>query len=427
MVADSAASLVDRAREDRVEELDPLEVASRHPAVKLAVPTVTALVGALGFAAVVWEIRPALDSAGGFIIFVLAATTIAVVVVTYVVSYILAQRSWARHAKSLEERIQQLTEDLGSAKAGRIPADRYQRFEEIQKRDIRLGWIRFHPTLKVDDGSGDKIGAGPAILSTVFNGKVKYVPKESDWSNVLARLDSEEYDMVATPMYDIKERREQVEFTSPIFYADIGLFVLENNRKVWDALGGRSALGFTDAKAFLSTIAKDLELCVHTGELQDKMVSKHFPQTEAVKRINIDEFSVTAALDTMGDPDEGYYSDLYFCERLQGESHKLFQNKKLVNILKPRQILFPVAFALRKGDDTLRKYVNLRLMTIDGERGSGIQRHLVEHTRGIISDSLMVHVDEYFLRKRLPDIEEEDEKEPASKILHFPGSSGPGA
>ena len=73
-----------------MEDLDPLDVARRHPAIKLAVPTITAVVGVLGFVVMVSDIRPTLDSLGGFIVFTCGFATIVLLVVIYVMSYILA-------------------------------------------------------------------------------------------------------------------------------------------------------------------------------------------------------------------------------------------------------------------------------------------------------------------------------------------------
>lgn len=46
--------------------------------------------------------------------------------------------------------------------------------------------------------------------------------------------------------------------------------------------------------------------------------------------------------------------------------------QKLHNILKPKQILYPVSFAMRKGEHDLRRYMNLKLLELDRDPKNGI-------------------------------------------------------
>jgi ABC-type amino acid transport substrate-binding protein len=381
-----------------VEKLtDRLASFPRHPAIKLAAVIGSITVVSLGLIASIPDLRSAFNSLGGFTVFLLAIGTMVLVILLFVIGSMRGDRQ-----------IRQMSADLEKSQSGLLPPDTYQRYEDIENREISLGWIPFHPTLKVDAGTGDKYGPGHAILTAVFDGHMKYYKKEGDWSDIIRGLNQHQFDVVATPLYDIKERREHVEFTTPIFYADIGIFVAKQNRKVHAALGNKLDLDFPFVKDKLSEIADSLTLCVHEGELQDKMTTKYLKGAK-IKRTKMDKFSVPAALDAMIDEDEEYDSDLYFCERLQGESHRKFRSE-LVNILAPGQLLFPVAFAVRRGDDTLRKFINLRLMSIDEEIQGGIQALLTESVKGIISDSLMSKAGEYFLRYRPPQRRDESEK-----------------
>lgn len=401
---------------------DIIEGVEKHPAIKVAFLTGTAITGALGFAAVVLDLRPTLDSAGGFFVFAVGLVLLAFVIGIFVATYFAAQRNWKRQVLALEDNstglqktvgeLERRSEDLTqqvdilkeTAKAvevGEDVADRHDRFEDIEGKPIRLGWIPFHPTLKYDEVADEQTGPGPDVLNAVFSGRVSYHPRRSNWENIIAGLIQGEYDVVATPLYDIRERRKEVEFTLPIFYADIGLFVSTANHRVFDGyLEGKKDLTFVQAKDLLKDHAKEMKFCVHRGELQHKMISKYFKEA-TIRGADRSEFSVPAALSAMVRGNDAYSSDLYFCERVQGEAHKDF-GKSLINVLLPGQLLFPVAFALRKTDDTLRKFMNLRLLSIDGENDSGIKRQLVKSAQGIVSDSLVGKIDQYFLRHRDP-------------------------
>lgn len=381
-----------------------LSFAQRHPAVRIMGIIWGSIAASLAFASALIHIPTELGAAGMVILFI-SLVGLAIATAAFGLEYVVAQRKWAQHDQALRTRISDLEQQL-SANADRVneavkdelPADTRQRFEEIERKGVRLGWIEFTPTLKVNDG-GKIVGPGPGLLADVFNDKLEFVDNQSDWSNVIPNLNAGLYDVIATPLYDIRERREHVEFTTPIFYADIGIFVARSNDLIHDALSRRTDLEFPEVVRLLSPLSDTLHFCVHPGELQDKMVSKYF-KGSAVKEANIAHFDIKSALRAMVGESKEYRSDLYFCERIQGEGHYLFESGDLINILAAGQLLFPVAFAVRKGDDTLRKYMNLRLMTIDGEQSSGIQQRLLAYTTDIVQPSLVTKLGEYFLRRR---------------------------
>lgn len=363
----------------------------KHPAIRLALLIAGAFGGTVALYLTIEEIKSSLTSVDGFTVFMVSAVVGLFVIATFVAAYMVAERSWRKHSEALCAANAQLAKNL-------LPEDDRHRFEDIENTSIRVGWLPFYPTLVLDPG-GKKRGIGPGILSSVFNGRVRYARKQSNWGNILDRLISREFDIVATPMYDIKERRTQVEFTSPIFYADIGIFASSDNPKIKDALGGKNRVSFVNALKALQPLSKALRFCIHPGELQDKMVTKYFPGAKT-HPVELEEFSVNAALEAMVEQEDEYASDLYFCERVQGESHWMYRDGRIFNLLTEGELLFPVAFALRRGDETLRKLINLRLMTIESDPHCGIVEHLVEHSRGILSEPLMKRVHEYFLRTR---------------------------
>lgn len=406
-------------------------VAFGHPSMRIATLAWGGIFSLFVVMALLSDIRPIVDSFGGFFVLMLTLFACALLTLVLVGVSLWSHKKWASqegqletlHQTTIEQaaQISKMEADITSLQRGALPPDTHQRFEEIEKGEITLGWVEFYPTLTIERKSRDKVGPGPAILDAVFGGRTKYALKRSNWGNVLGNLVSGECDIVATPIYDIKERREQVEFTSPIFYADIGIFVAASNDRVFKALGDDEDLEFEDAIASLQKLER-LHLCVHPGELQAKMATKYFAKNGVIESADIDEFSIESALQAMVDRHEKYASDLYFCERVLGESLSLYKTGKIKNVLSAGQLLFPVAFAVRKGDDTLRKYVNLRLMTIDGGSGSGIQQHLIDHIRPIIGDEMMGRSNEYFLRVRPYGGTRKKEPKP-SKIVQFPRGS----
>lgn len=240
------------------------------------------------------------------------------------------------------------------------PIEKYTRFEDLEEKGVRFGYVNFYPTLVIDD-SGEPSGLGLALLRDhVFESKnIKFVPSNEgrcNWSNAIDKLVKQdpEFDILATPLYEIKERKNLVSYTTPLFYTDIGAFVSTNGK-----FTDHDELRFGELTKLL-TSTKSLRTKYYPGELQDKLTQKYMPSCERTK---LDEYLIPECLMEVAKSKD---FDILFCEKWQAEVSKAYKDGLIKNILLPQQLLFPVGFVLRKTDDTLRKYVNLRLMELEG-------------------------------------------------------------
>lgn len=251
--------------------------------------------------------------------------------------------------------------------------EEYTRFENIEKNIITYGYIPFWPTLFLNNSDPDPKGLGVDLLNKIFSGNCKAAKKRSTWDDAITRLNREDYDIIATPMYDISERRHRVLFSSPIFYTDIGIFTATNNLTLCE-ISRENGANFEEIKRLLEDKQNELAVTFCLEELQDKMTKKYCPSAkrEEIKR---PVFSIPSALDglTYERGSEGY-TDLFFCERIQAEKTTLYKHKKIINLLKPGQMLLPVCLAIRRGEDTLRKYINFRLMNLEANEHSGLMQ-----------------------------------------------------
>ena len=280
-------------------------------------------------------------------------------------------------------------------------SDQRERFEAIEKDTIKLGWVSYYPTLIESPTFPEPIGVGPGVLRRVFRNKVVFAEEQSGWDTVIQELRDGLFDVIATPLYDIRERKAFVDFTIPIFYADIGLFTAADNAEVIEAVGAQGLISFPEAVQKLSKLDGQLRFCGHKGELQHKMKEKYFPKSAMVETTK-ERFSVRSALVALcGSRRSRNFSDLYFCERVIAERLKPVSEGSIINLIRPGQLMFPVGFAVRKGDETLRKYINLRLMEIDADNSSGVMDEIIKHTENILSDVLPERRGDFFLRKRV--------------------------
>ncbi|MEL7197908.1 MAG: hypothetical protein AAGL10_06300 [Pseudomonadota bacterium] len=256
--------------------------------------------------------------------------------------------------------------------------ERFERFEHVEEAvadgTLRYGFVPFFPTCVPQSHTvlGAK-GPGMQLLQKVFKADLPSPSRERNWTQVLDDLERKDgqhrIDICATPLYDFKERRARVDFTAPIFYADIGLFTSKSNKRVPEKLlqNARKST-FLEVKQAIQASDKKLRLSGVKDELQERMCLRHFAgksmKGKPELRFREGDFKISEALECLnvdaGDPN---YSDLLFCERAQAADSG---RDDIVNLLKPGQLLFPVCFAVRKGEDTLRKYINIRMMSIEG-------------------------------------------------------------
>lgn len=262
--------------------------------------------------------------------------------------------------------------------------EQYKRFEDIVDDEIRYGYVPFFPTTIEQEMDMRPKGVGIGLLDEIFHGRLKNPSKAAGWNNIFDELEKGTFDVIATPLYDVAERRKRVLFSQPIFYADIGIYTsLRNTRIVQDgpklSVPGR----FKETIKELKDIGDKLYVRGCDGELQIKMTEKYLSKSGVkVIKANSSEYTIREALEGLNDDRESdTFSDIVFCERSQAEMSPAAKSNQILNLLHPGQLLFPVAFAIRKNEDTLRKFVNLRLMTIEGTNNSGISDRLVKQTK----------------------------------------------
>ncbi|MBL1430687.1 MAG: transporter substrate-binding domain-containing protein [Robiginitomaculum sp.] len=271
-------------------------------------------------------------------------------------------------------RIYKLNKKGGQTQAT-LNLEKYDRFEDIKKNGVKYGYIEFYPTLKIN--AQDEVeGFGLDLLTKVFKNTGVTLSgdhDESTWENLLDGLNNKiegenryKYDIIATPLYEYTERSNSVEFCKPLFYSDIGAFISTDGSH-WKALiKDKSKFGFNELISKLNELGKGLYIRSRPGELQEKICSKYlsnFHKGEA----QVDKWNLKQLLACLSKKDNDNRSDILFYERWQVERMPQFIDKNIINLLQPKELLYPVGFVVRKSDDTLRKFIDLRLMEIEDE------------------------------------------------------------
>jgi hypothetical protein len=276
--------------------------------------------------------------------------------------------------------------------------DRFRRFENI--KDIVYGHIEYRPLLYYTEENEPK-GIGLRLLEEIF-GKtiIRKAPVRGMWNNVVEKLEKGDYDVIATPLFETRERSNLVSFCSPIFFSDIGIYVKQDSQ-LFKGRVKPGSMTFEEAiKLFLSLTDK-LKFSAIKGELSGKMVTKHLqiPQ-EKVQWLSFEESNIPDLIDSI--MDEFRPSDVVFAENFQANRTRHVNSEKVINILKPHELLYPVSFAVRKRDYILRNYINLKLLEIEEnypDRIFGFLRDELNNHPGFKFS--MADVKRYFVREKV--------------------------
>ena len=249
--------------------------------------------------------------------------------------------------------------------------EKYDRFENIKANGVRYGYVKFYPTLGIEDGTNKPIGFGVELLNRIFKDTGVTLKKagRSKWSNLLDGLTNKpngqenyKYDVVATPLYEYTERSDQVEFCKPLFYSDIGAFINKEGSlgKYKDQSQQHRFIGLIED---LNKLGSGLKIRVRAGELQQKICSKYLSKAE-INLLDEGDYSLEELLMQLSQY-EADKSDILFYERWQVEQTDDYKNGNIINLLHPKELLYPVSLVVRKSDDTLRKFIDVRLMEIE--------------------------------------------------------------
>lgn len=278
--------------------------------------------------------------------------------------------SLEKNLTEIKSRLELKNAELAELKKKAVP--HFKRFENIT--EIRYGHIDYPPLLYHDE-QGNPHGIGIEILKKIFH-KNGFVNDQllMYWDDIdnLLNEESEEnlgryrIDIIATPIFETNERAQKVGFTSPIFFSEIGLYYSKESEVLNDL---QPPMTFEKAIKKISYF-RGIKFCVVDGELSERMVRKYFPDHYNNKECTKYKKDKMKIPELLGMVYEGK-SDLAFVETFQADLLTKYKDK-LINLLGPKQLLYPVAFALRKEDYILRRYINLKLLELDFCTDNGV-------------------------------------------------------
>lgn len=267
---------------------------------------------------------------------------------------------------------------------------RYTRFEDIvdKTEHIEYGHFYYPPLLHYGPTNNDAQGPGLHLLEEIF-GAGKLIPQtdRATWDSIVPDLEECRYRILATPIFETRPRAARISFSRPLFFSEVGAYVSRSNPLFSDFIkakeGGNdddSGASWADLVNFLKRNMHALKFTVIKGDISDLVIRGHISsgdnsQVAYKERENSSVASLIRGLPRK-DP-----SDIVFVECFQAEECSEVKQAQVINILKGRQLLYPVCFALPQCENVLRAYLNLGLATIDETRPGGVVGLLLEQMR----------------------------------------------
>lgn len=151
----------------------------------------------------------------------------------------------------------------------------------MQQGKIRCGYVLYTPGCLKDPNTGKLSGIGIETLELVAKNlglKVEWT-EEVGWGSMIEGLQTNRYDMVATPVWTNANRAKQADFSKSLFYSPIFIYVKKGDKR----LSGDNALQqLSSGKFTIATI---------DGETAEIIAREDFPTAKKVSLPQLSDLS----------------------------------------------------------------------------------------------------------------------------------------
>jgi hypothetical protein len=223
-------------------------------------------------------------------------------------------------------------------------------------KPLQFGYIPYQPLLREDE-SYLPIGVGVELLKELLDDVVdlRRFGRASRWDEIDEHL-ADPIAVFATPLIATFERTKSMAFSSPLFFSNMGLFLKKEYAKQFNLMG------CTHAKMKEHIDASVTPFLAVPGEISQNLARRYISKSEWKRRIiDIDGKNLGSLFEEIANA-RAEQPRAIFCESIHAHFNKHCISGEVVNVLSPGSILYPVCFALRKGDYQLKNLINLRLL-----------------------------------------------------------------
>lgn len=226
-------------------------------------------------------------------------------------------------------------------------------YERILSRGtIRCGYIPYPPGSFKDPNTGRLYGVFVETLeeaARLLNLKVDWV-EEVGWATMIEGLQAHRYDLIGTPVWENAARGRLANFSIPLYYSGIGVFVRADDNRFLAP----------DGRLLLEAInAKTVRLSTSDGDIAQAIAQHDFPQAREVAVSQMADRAQLLLNVALGKADVAFNEPQTAYEFLK--SHP----GTLKNIAQQAPIrIFPNVMMLNKGEEKFRSMLNAALQEV---------------------------------------------------------------
>lgn len=214
----------------------------------------------------------------------------------------------------------------------------------VQKGVIRCGYVTYPPGCVKNPNTGQLTGVFVEALEQAGQNmglKVEWT-EEVGWGSMIEGLKADRYDLIGSQVWANSTRGKLVDFTIPLFYSGIGVYVRTADTRFDDDLS--------------KIDAPDIRIATIDGEMSDIIAKQDYPKAKTVSHPQLADNS-QILLDLVDNK-----ADVTFVEPYVAQ---LFLNNNpdsVRNLVAERPIrIFPNCMMMRKGETQFRTMLDTAL------------------------------------------------------------------
>lgn len=217
----------------------------------------------------------------------------------------------------------------------------------IKSGTITCGYVTYPPGCIKDPNTGKLSGIFVETLekaAEVMGLKVVW-KEEVGWGTMIEGLQGNRYDLIGSPVWANSSRGKLADFTTPLFYSGIGIYVRADDNRFQNTPTGLQALN-----------NKDIKISTLDGEMSDIITKADFPNATQVSLPQNSDNS-QLLLNVVNKK-----ADITFIEPSIAEDFLKNNPGTIKNIAADKPIrVFPNTMMLKKGETDLQNMLNVAL------------------------------------------------------------------
>lgn len=233
---------------------------------------------------------------------------------------------------------------LGSCNYSNKTKNNETKNEVFANKTIKVGYISYPPGFIVDPNTKEKSGIFNDVLEEIAKGNgltIEY-KEEVTWATMIEVLKTDRVNLIANPVWATKERKENADFSKPLYFSPIGIFVRSDDNR-FDA----DKMKLNDPKVKVAAV---------DGEITSVIGKQDFPKAETNPfPNNIDVAQVFLEV-------QSKRKDVTFAEPMFAYDYMQKNPGKLKNISEKSPIRnFPNCYMYKKGESKVGDFLNAEI------------------------------------------------------------------